>query len=254
MTGLVNFIFNNAILVIIIGAIYYIYRQYKNLREIDKEIKIEFNKILNKYLDNKILAAGKIATELEKEYGHVDMIKQEIDRLKYSVEKGINGSINDKVETSNLLNKFKLNKKINLEKYPNLTELEKLGTFTEEEMSSVDNGIAITRREYNTLAFKYNEKANEFPIEYLKKFFKLLNQYSIFDAPKTSHYEEEFEVFEEKEPEINSLSSLNRADEIELPQETEPEQTENVEMEHTDAVLKPTTAVVDNQANSEKGE
>ena len=249
------FIFNNSIFVLIIGAIYYIYRQYKGLRDIDREIKIEFNKILNKYLDNKIIEAGKIASETEKEYGHVDLIQQEIDRLKYSIEKGINGSINDKVETSNLLNKFKLNKKIDREKYPHLDDLENIETFSEEEMTSVDNGLAITRKQYNTLAFKYNEKGNEFPIEYLKKYFKLVNQYAIFDAPKTSHYEEEFEVFEEKEPEINSLSSLNRVDEIELPQEVETNSEEEpVEIEHSDVVLKPSTTVVDNQANSEKGE
>lgn len=255
MKGLFNFFFNNAILFIIIGSAYYIYRQYKGLKDKDKEIKIEFNKILNSYLDKKILEAAKIATDLEKEYGHVDLIRQEIERLEYTIEKGINGTINDKVETSNLLNKFKLNKKINIEKYPNLKEIQKLGTFTEEEMSSIDNGLSITRKEYNVQAFRYNEKANEFPIEYLKKYLKLVNQYAIFDAPKTSHYEEEFEVFEEKEPEINSLSSLNRVEEVELPKETETTTEEqNVEMEYTDAVLKPSIAVVDNQANQEKGD
>ncbi len=254
MRPLFNFIFNNSILVLILGALYFIYRQYKGLKDIDREIKTEFNKILNRYLDGKIIEAGKIAAETEKEYGHVDLIQQEIERLKYSIEKGINGTINDKVETSNLLNKFKLNKKIDREKYPNLDALENLGTFTEEEMASVDNGLAITRKQYNTLAFKYNEKGNEFPIEYLKKFFKLVNQYSIFDAPKTSHYEEEFEVFEEKEPEINSLSSLNRVEEIELPKEVEePAEEVEVTIEHSDAVFKPKTTVVDNQANSEKG-
>lgn len=254
MRALFNFIFNNSIFVLILGACYYILRQYKGLKDIDREIKTEFNKILNRYLDGKIIEAGKIAAEVEKEYGHVDLIVQEIERLKYSVEKGINGTINDKVETSNLLNKFKLNKKIDREKYPNLDDLENIGTFTEEEMVSVDNGLAITRKEYNTLAFKYNEKANEFPIEYLKKYLKLVNQYSIFDAPKTSTYEEEFEVFEEKEPEINSLASLNRVEEIELPKEIE-ESTEDVEVtiEHSDAVFKPTTSVIDNQSNQEKG-
>ena len=87
MREVFNFIFNNAILVLILGAIYYIYRQYKGLKTVDNEIKIEFNKILNRYLDGKIIEAGKIASEVEKEYGHVDMIKQEIDRLKYSIEK-----------------------------------------------------------------------------------------------------------------------------------------------------------------------
>lgn len=255
MKGLFNFFFNNAILFLIIGSFYYIYRQYKGLKDKDKEIKTEFNKILNSYLDKKIVEAAKLATDLEKEYGHVELIRQEIERLEYTLEKGISGTINAKVETSNLLNKFKLNKKIDIEKYPNLKEIEKIGTFTEEEMASIDNGLAITRKEYNVLAFRYNEKANEFPIEYLKKYLKLVNQYAIFDAPKTNRYEEEFEVFEEKEPEINSLSSLNRVEEVELPkEEPKKEEEQNVEIEYTDAVFKPSIAVVDNQANSEKGE
>lgn len=254
MKEIFYFIFNNSILVLVIGGIYYIYRQYKTLKDIDTEIKTEFNKILNIYLDKKIVEAGKIATEIDKEYGHIDLIKQEIERLKYSIEKGIDGSINDKVETSNLLNKFKLNKKIDKEKYPNLKDLEKIGTFKEDELASVDNGLAITRKEYNTLAFKYNEKGNEFPIEYLKKYLKLVNQYSILDAPKTNTYETDFEVFEEVEPEINSLSSLNRVEEIELPKEVTPEETENVEMEYTENVFKPSTNIVDTEANAEKGD
>jgi len=252
MKGLFNFIFNNAILVIVLAAIYYIYRQYKGLKDRDKDIKLEFSKILNGYLDKKITESLEIAKEIEKEYGNVDLIRQEIERLQYSIEKGVNGTINDKVEASNLLNKFKLNKKIDKEKYPNLKDLENLGTFTEEEMESVDNGLAITRKEYNAQAFRYNEKANEFPIEYLTKFFKLVPQYEIFEQRKNSTYEENFEVFEEKEPEINSLSSLNMTAEEQTPEVVEqPTETpEEVSIEHNDEVLKPSTTVVDNQANS----
>lgn len=254
MKGVFNFIFNNAIFVIFIAAIYYIYRQYTGLRDRDRDIRLEFSKILNGYLDKKFTESLDIAKEIEKEYGNVDLIRQEIERLQYSIEKGVNGSINDKVEASNLLNKFKLNKEIDKEKYPNLKDLENIGTFNEEEMASVDNGLAITRKAYNALAFRYNEKANEFPIEYLTKFFKLVPQYAIFEQRKNSTYEENFEVFEEKEPEINSLSTLNLTEEETIPiEEPKPqEEITEVEIEHSDEVLKPTTTIVDNQANSDK--
>ena len=133
----------------------------------------------------------------------------EINRLLLLIEKGVTGNINDKVETSNAINKFKLSKKIDLKKYPFLKELEDLGTFNEEDMNSKENGIAIARKEYNTQAFRYNEKASSFLMQYLTKSLKLNQQYLIFDAPKASKYEENYEVFEEEEPEINSLSSLN---------------------------------------------
>lgn len=253
MRALFNFIFNNSLLALFVAGIYYVYRQYKTLKIKDREIILEFNKILNAYLDTKIAEASKVAKDIEKEYGHVELIRQEIERLNYTIEKGINGTLNAKIETSNLLNKFKLNKKIDKTKYPNLKELENIGTFKEEELASVDNGLAISRRQYNALAFRYNEKANEFPIEYLVKFLKLPQQYAIFDANKTNYYEENFEVFEEKEPEINSLSTLNRQEEVELPElATEAEEQQEVEIEHSDVVLKPTATIVDNQANSEK--
>ncbi len=66
MKGLFEFIFNNAILAIIIGILYYIYRQYKSLKERDSEIKLEFNKVLNVYLDKKIKEAKDIITDIEK--------------------------------------------------------------------------------------------------------------------------------------------------------------------------------------------
>ena len=50
-------------------------------------------------------------------------------------------------------------------------------------MESLDNGIAIARKEYNAQAFRYNEKASSFPIQYLTKALKVKSQYSIFDAP-----------------------------------------------------------------------
>ena len=76
-------------------------------------------------------------------------------------------------------------------------------------MESLDNGSAIARKEYNAQAFRYNEKASSFPIQYLTKALKVKSQYSIFDAPKSSTYELNYEVFEEQEPEINFLTMLN---------------------------------------------
>ena len=90
-----------------------------------------------------------------------------------------------------------------------MLELNDLTIFKEEEMESLDNGLAIARKEYNTMAFRYNEKANSFPMNKLATSFKLNKQYKIFDALKTSNYDEIYEVFEEQEPEIHSLTVLN---------------------------------------------
>ena len=40
-------------------------------------------------------------------------------------------------------------------------------------------------------------------MNYITKTLKLAQSYKIFDAPKSSSYELNYEVFEEEEPEIN---------------------------------------------------
>lgn len=209
MTDIMFFIFNNIFFIVIIAIGYYIYHEYKDLKARTANINDLFTKTLDKYLESKIKEAEDVTSRILKEYGKEDEVSMEINRLLLLIEKGVTGNINDKVETSNAINKFKLSKKIDLKKYPFLKELEDLGTFNEEDMNSKENGIAIARKEYNTQAFRYNEKASSFLMQYLTKSLKLNQQYLIFDAPKASKYEENYEVFEEEEPEINSLSSLN---------------------------------------------
>ncbi len=211
MQTIVNFVFNNIGFIIIIIAAWYIYVEQKSLKEKTAIINDLFTKTLNKYLETKINEAKEIANSILVEYGSNEQVAAEINRLNTIIEKGITGSINEKVETSNALNKFQVSKKINKEKFPRLAELENIGTFNEEDMESLDNGIAIARREYNAQVFRYNEKAGGVPLQYLVKIFKLSPNYIIFDAPKSSNYEINYEVFEEEEPEINSLKTLNRS-------------------------------------------
>lgn len=211
MFQIVGFFLDNFILIGIIAFIIYIYKIYSDLKKQILEIEELFSKTLNKYLEQKTKDAQDIINNILAEYGHVDLIKTEMNRLVLMIEKGIEGTINDKVNASNSLNKFKLSKKIDLEKYPKLKEINSIEIFTVEELEALDNGLLIARKEYNTKAFKYNEKANGFPMQYLTKYLKINSQFAIFEKSKTKKYEEIYEVFEESEPEINSLSVLNRA-------------------------------------------
>ena len=249
MSGLANFLFGNIFLIILVGIVIFTFRQYKDLKERTAAINDIFDKTLTAYLTSKINEAKEKADKMMKEHGEDEIVAAEINRLLYQIGIFENGTINDKVSASNSINKFKVSKKIDAEKYPYLKELDDLGTFTEEDMTSLENGVAIARKEYNTQAFKYNEKAQEMPIQYLTKLLKLNSQYAIFDAPKYENYEENYEVFEEKEPEINSLNVLNRNTEVE-------EQAEVLKMsndaiansneviiEHSDVILKPTKKI-----------
>ena len=204
-----DFIFKNIILIILVILIIYIFKQYKYLKNQSVKINTIFEKTLNNYIDNRIKEAQTTANSIKEKYKDVDEIKPEIDRFLITIDKGLNGNINDKVECSNAINKYKLNQNIEIQKYPELEKLSELGTFTEADMNSVDNGLALARKEYNTLAFQYNEKSSAFPMQYLAKLLGLFSHFVIFDAPKSKMYAEKYEVFEEAEPVIDTISILN---------------------------------------------
>lgn len=249
MSGLANFLFGNIFLIILVGIIIYTIRQYKDLKDRTLAINDIFTKTLNAYLTSKINAAKDVAKRIMDEHGEDEIVAAEVNRLLYQIENFEKGTINDKVSASNSINKFKLSKKIDFEKYPFLKDLEGLGTFSEQDMSSLENGVAIARKEYNTQAFRYNEKAQEVPIQYLTKYLKLNSQFIIFDAIKSTRYEDDYEVFEEKEPEIHSLTVLNRNEEVEEKAEVlenaidEATNTSETTIEYSDIILKPTKKI-----------
>ena len=255
MYKLIDLLFGNIFIVVIFCLGFYLFKVYKDLKDKQNQIKEKFDKVLDKYLQTKLDEAQNIVKSVADEYKDVDIIKTEINRLLMTIEKGTKGQINEKVQTSNEINKFKLNKQIDTEKYPSLLKLNSIGTFIEEDMNSLDNGVALARSEYNALAFRYNEKASGFPIQYLTKFLGLNSNYIIFDPPKSKAYEEKYEVFEEKEPEINSISILNRQNKP--PKENivnEQIKQQEPPINTTDSVLKPTNSLnnFENQNTNEK--
>ncbi len=259
MTEIFNFIFDNFFLFVFILLGYYLYRQYKDLKEKIASINEIFTNTLDKYLQDKIKIAEETTDRILKEYGREDTVSTEINRLLLLIEKGVTGSINDKVSTSNAINKFKLSKKIDFEKYPYLLELNDLGTFKEDELNDPTNEITIARREYNAQAFRYNEKASSIIMQYMTKLLRLPSQYIIFDAQKITRYEDNYEVFEEKEPEINSLSTLNRSDSVEVEKSLNDllysndneDEEDMITIEHSDLILKPSINI-EEEKNEEK--
>ena len=245
MYTIVEFFFENIFLVIFLIILVFIYKDYKFLKDSTKRIIEQFEKFLNSSLSQKMTEARNIIDRILIEY-ESDEVKNEINRLLLAIEKGTTGLINDKVEASNAINKFKLSQKIDLEQYPLLNELNNIGTFTEDDMNSVENGVAIARREYNAIAFKYNEKASGFPIQYLTKMLGLNPHFIIFDAPKSKLYEQTYEVFEEEEPEINSLSSLNRPAKADTTNKPIIREAPDINIEHTNTIIKPMQTIDNN--------
>ena len=159
-----------------------------------------------------------------------------------------------------LQSSYKAPKKIDLEKYPKIESLNELGTFNEEDVDAEKDGISIARREYNANAFRYNEKAGGFPMSFLVKMLGLPQNYKIFDAPKSSSYELNYEVFEEEEPEINSLTSLNRSvptksedlNELMMKKEKAPQQERAIIYE-CDKIVNPTLNMKEKEKQHDSG-
>ena len=260
MQTIFNFIFDNFLLVVAIVLGWYIYTQYKDLKAKAAKIKDLFTKMLNPYLEKKINEAKQLAEEIKEEYQNNKEIETEMTRLLTIIEKGITGTINEKVETSNTINRYKAPKNIDLEKYPKIEKLNELGTFNEDDVDAEKDGIPIARREYNGHAFRYNEKAGGFPMTYLVKFLGLTQSYKIFDAPKSSSYELNYEVFEEEEPEINSLTSLNRTaptkssdlNELMMKKDIKP-QVDRALINESDKIVSPTLNMKEKETQYDSG-
>lgn len=260
MQTIFNFIFDNFLLVVGVILGWYVYNQYKDLKAKTVKLKDLFTKTLDPYLEKKINEAKNLAEGIKEEYVTNKEIETEMTRLLTIIEKGITGTINEKVDTSNTINKYKSPKKIDLEKYPKIEQLNELGTFNEEDVDAEKDGISIARREYNANAFRYNEKAGGFPMSFLVKMLGLPQNYKIFDAPKSSSYELNYEVFEEEEPEINSLTSLNRStptksgdlNELMMKKEKAPQQERAIIYE-CDKIVNPTLNMKEKESQHDSG-
>ena len=111
MSGLANFLFGNIFLIILVGIIIYTIRQYNDLKQRMAIIDDIFNKTLDAYLKKKINEAKDVADKIMKEHGEDEIVAAEINRLLYQIANFEKGTINDKVATSNSINKFNIYKK-----------------------------------------------------------------------------------------------------------------------------------------------
>ena len=136
--NLANAVFGNLFLIALVAVGFYIYFSFKELKKRAGEMKKQFDKVLDKYITEKVNNAKETADSILKAYGREDAVSTEITRLLLTIEKSSSGNLNDKVAACNALNKFKLNEQIDLERYPELAKLNDLKVFTEEELNQMD--------------------------------------------------------------------------------------------------------------------
>lgn len=244
MYKIMEFLFINIIPLLIIGFIIYVIYIYKQLNNIKEKMQHLFDKTLNNYLGSKIKLANDTSTRIINEYGREDAIRTEIIRLRVIIEKGINGSITDKVNTSNVINKYQVSKGIDIERYPYFKELENIKTFYDIELDSITDDIALARKDYNDLARKYNELAGSSLMQYIVKILNIETQFPVFEHINQESYSDKFEELEIEEPEINKISNLNMIQKQEEQEEQVPtpnaNPTPDIQIEHTKGTFKPT--------------
>lgn len=247
MYKIMEFIFINIIPIFILGFVVYVIYIYKCLKEKKEKMQRLFDNKLNAYLGNKINLANEISNRIINEYGREDAIKTEVIRLKVIIEKGINGTISDKVNTCNVINKYHVSKEINTDRYPYFKELGNIKTFYDIDLDSITDDIAIARRDYNEIARQYNEQAGSSMMQYIIKWLNIENQFPVFENVNQAKYSEQYEVFEIEEPEINKITTLNLQTQ-KAPEEISQTPTEGpssnptpeIEIEHTQGTFKPT--------------
>ena len=244
MYKIMEFLFINIIPLLIIGFIIYVIYVYKQLSNIKEKMQHLFDKTLNNYLGNKIKLANDTSTKIINEYGREDAIRTEIIRLRVIIEKGINGSITDIVNTSNVINKYQVSKEIDIERYPYFKELENIKTFYDIELDSITDDIALARKDYNDLARQYNELAGSSLMQYIVKILNIETQFPVFEHINQERYSDRFEELEIEEPEINKISNLNMVQKQEEQEEQVPtpnaNPTPDIQIEHTKGTFKPT--------------
>ena len=112
MATIMNFIFDNILLVLLAFVVYYIYHTYKTLKELTSKINYTFSNGLDDYIKTKIKEVTDLANRLSKEHEGEVIVTNETTRLMTMIKQGKAELINDKVEISNAINRFKLSKNI----------------------------------------------------------------------------------------------------------------------------------------------
>ena len=246
MYNIVEFILNNFIFILIALIALYIFLTYKSLADKKTRMQRQFDKSLDNYLGNKINLANNTANLILNEYGREDAIRTEIIRLQVIIKKGIEGSIADKVETANVLNKYHVSKEIDVNRYPHFKELENISPFYDIDIHSITDDVAIARRDYNKIAMDYNEKAGGTPTQYIVKLLQLEPSFPVFDSIIQENYSDKYEAFEEIEPEINNISDLNVRSNVPrvvaVKEEAKPNEnpTPVVQIDYSNEIFKPT--------------
>jgi len=162
MQAIWEWIVANPVIVIIILVVLFLIFTYNNLNARKKRVEKSFSTI-DVYLEKRFDEISALLEQTLTAYEFEEKVQTQVAALRSGIETAKTGSINDKVGAMNDIGSFIATPGIKTEAYPELKAIEKMGFFTAQKTSQVEDNIAASRSQYNDNATRYNTKIKSFP-------------------------------------------------------------------------------------------
>ena len=152
---------------------------YNNLNAKKKRVEKSFSTI-DVYLEKRFDEISALLEQLLTAYKFEEDTHTRLSGLRSGIDIAKSGSINDKVQAVNSVSSFIATPGIKTEAYPELKAIEKLGVFTAQKTSQIEDDLAAARKQYNNNATSYNTKISSFPTNIIASIFGFKKPFELF--------------------------------------------------------------------------
>lgn len=179
MDKILDWMFANPIVVIVIILVVFLIFTYNNLNAKKKRVEKSFSTI-DIYLEKRFDEISALLEQTLTGYQHEEDTYSQISALRSGIATAKVGSINDKVNMVNSLSNVTAIPGLKGEAYPELVAISKMGMFTMEKTSEIEDDLAAARKQYNNNATSYNTKITSFPTNLVAGIFGFKTQFELF--------------------------------------------------------------------------
>lgn len=179
MESILNWIMANPIPVIIVLVVLFLIFTYNNLNAKKKRVEKSFSTI-DVYLEKRFDEISALLEQTLTAYDFEKETQTRLSGLRSGIDTAKAGTINDKVDAANNISSFLVSPGIKTEAYPELKAIEKLGMFTAQKTSQIEDDLAAARKQYNNNATSYNTKITSFPTNMFAGIFGFKTQFELF--------------------------------------------------------------------------
>ena len=179
MDKILNWIVENPIPVIIIVVVLLLIFTYNNLNAKKKRVEKSFSTI-DIYLEKRFDEISALLEQTLTAYQFEESVHTQVSALRSGIATAKSGSINDKVNAVNSISRINAIPGLKAEAYPELQTISKMGMFTMEKTSEIEDDLAAARKQYNNNATSYNTKISSFPTNLVAGIFGFKTPFELF--------------------------------------------------------------------------